>query len=154
VVYRLEEGEVGVYAVDEAEFLLAVRRDEAWEALSENMPASKPCWLGIVVKSKNDEGEELTLGFGGASRDAAMVIQGKMLTEEMLTDALNRELLQALEVKNYQILDVLDDGGAYEENGVMMPLFTVVVGVEEFDPETIGDPRIGWIKMRKQQVLN
>jgi hypothetical protein len=154
VIYRFENGKVDVYAIDEREFLLAIKRDEAWEELSENMPAIRSCWLGIVIKSKSDEGEEITLGFGGTSRDAAMVIQAKMLPEEMLTDALNRELLETLEIKNYQILDVLDDGGEYEDGGELMPLFTVVVEVEVFDPDIIGDPRIGWIKMDKQKVLN
>jgi hypothetical protein len=77
ILYRFEQGKVNVYATTEEEFRLEIRRDEAWEELSENMPATKPFWLGIVIKSNNEDGEEMTLGFKGASRDSVMVIQGK-----------------------------------------------------------------------------
>jgi hypothetical protein len=154
ILYRFEDGKVNVYATSEEEFRLEIRRDEAWEELSENMPATKPFWLGIVIKSNNEDGEEMTLGFKGSSRDSVMVIQGKMLSEELLSDALHRELSEALEITDYQIIDVLDDGGEYEDQGQLMPLFTVVVGVETFDPEVMGDPRIGWVRVDRDKAIN
>jgi hypothetical protein len=77
-----------------------------------------------------------------------------MLSEELLSDALHRELSEALEITDYQIIDVLDDGGEYEDEGQLMPLFTVVIGVETFDPEVMGDSRIGWVSVDKDKVIN
>lgn len=154
VVYRLAGGKIQVYAVDEKEFKLAMRRDEAWEELSENMPATRPFWLGIVLKTKNEAGEEMTLGFKGESRDSIMVVQGEMKQDEMLEDALNRELKSALMITQYQILDVVDEGGDFESQGELVPMFTVMVGVEGFDPQVIGDPQIGWINLSKKEMVN
>lgn len=154
VIYRLENGGVDVYAVDEKEFLLAIHRDEAWEELSENMPARRSFWLGVVVKMRSEAGEELALGFKGSSRDSVMVIQAEIKAEEMLQDALNRELKTSLMITNFEIMDVLDEGGVFEGKGVVVPMFTVVVEVEGFDPTTIGDPKVGWISLSKRELTN
>lgn len=154
VIYRFENNQIDVYAVDEQEYVISRRRDDAWEELSENMPATNSFWLGIVLKTKTDVGEELTLGLKGLSKDSALVIQGKINTDEMLNDALNRELSEALMITDFEVADVLDDGGVMSDKDGDLPMFTVVVLVEEFDESTIGDPRVGWINMSKTKVVN
>jgi hypothetical protein len=155
ILYRAEEGEIGVYALSEEELRLALYRDEAWEGLAENMPALRPYWLGIVLKAKREDGSELTLGFAGLQRQSALVIRGRVEADDVLTDALNRELAAALEIDDYTVLDLIDDGAVVEEEGVEQPMFTVMVEVEAFDPkEKIGDPTIGWIGGEKKRVEN
>jgi len=155
-VYRFQDGEVDAYACDEKEFRMSVRRDEAWEALSENMPAIEPFWLGIVLKTKTDEGQWLTLGFKGITRQSAMVVRGRVQQSDLLTDALDRELHEAMEIMDYEVMDLYDEGGTAdspEDNGVEEPLFTVEVKVDWFDPsEKIQDKSIGWIGEEKKIV--
>jgi len=156
VVYRLHEGTMDTYACDEIEFAASVRRDIAWEELAENMPATQPYWLGIVLKSKDRDGETMILGFRGETRQSAMVVRGRVEDGDMLADALNRELKEALEIEDYEVLDLLDDGGSVDDaDGVEEPLFTVEVMVEEFDPNNvIQDKMIGWIKTGKKPLAN
>ena len=87
VIYRFEHNHIEVFALNEAEFLAAVKRDTAWEELAENMPASEGFWLGIVLKTKSSQGSMLTLGFKGETRHSAMVIRARVEPGEMLNDA-------------------------------------------------------------------
>lgn len=156
VVYRFQDDEVDAYACDEKEFRLSIRRDEAWEALSENMPAIDPFWLGIVLKTKTDEGQWLTLGFKSTTRQSAMVIRGRAQQGDLLADALDRELREAMEITDYEVMDLYNEGGtadSAEAEGVEEPLFTVEVKVDWFDPnEKIQDKSIGWIGAEKKIV--
>ena len=154
VVYRWEEGKLDVYAVNEDEFTLAVRRDEAWEELSENMPVTKNVGLGLILTTKTETGERLTLGFKGSSRNSAMIIQGLMKAEEMLEDALKRELETALEISDYQVIDLVDDGGELDDGQEVVPMFTVVLEVEDFDHTSLKDHQIGWINLNKKELVN
>jgi hypothetical protein len=155
ILYQIEQGEIEVYATNAEEFIAAIRRDETWEELAENMPASKPYWLGIIVKTRNANGQLLTLGFKGETRNSAMVIRGRAETEEMIADALTRELKGALEITDYSVIDLVDDGGVVEDAGVEEPLFTVTVEVERFDPlEKIQDKRVSWIEMEGKKLVN
>lgn len=154
VIYEYAGGEVNVYAIDEDEFRLAVWRDEGWEELAENMPSRRGFGLGIILKTVGDGGKQLTLGVAGDSRNSAMVIKGEMKPEEMLTDALDRELKNGLGITTYEVLDVMDDGGVWESDGTEMPLFVVVVLVEGFDPEEIGDSRVAWVGESSTKVVN
>ncbi len=155
VIYRLHDGEMETFSCDEEEYALALHRDIAWEELSENMPASRPFWLGIILKTKNEDGEVMTLGFKGETRQSAMVIRGRMETDDMLTDALNRELKEALEIEDYEVQDLLDDGGSVDTDGVEEPLFTVVVLVDQFEPSLmIQDKMVGWVGMEKKSLAN
>lgn len=155
-IYRFQDGEVDAYACDAKEFLLAVSRDEAWESLSENMPAGKPYWLGIVLKTKTDNGQWVTLGFKSTTRQSAMVIRGRAQQGDLLADALDRELREAMEITDYEVMDLYDEGGtadSAEAEGVEEPLFTVEVKVDWFDPsEKIQDKSIGWIGAEKKIV--
>jgi hypothetical protein len=155
ILYRLEEGEISAYALSEAELRLALYRDEVWEELAENMPASRPYWLGMVLKAKRNDGTELTLGFPGLKRQSAMVIRGRVETDDVLTDALNRELGTALGLDDYAVLDLIDEGGLVEENETQVPMFTVVLEVEAFDvKEKIGDPTVGWLSEEKKKRVD
>lgn len=154
VIYRWENGEMGVFAVNETEFKLAIRRDEVWEELSENMPVTKPVGLGIILTTKTETGERLTVGFKGSSRNSAMIIQGQMEAGEMLEDALKRELIDALEVEDYQVVDLVDDGGEMVGEAETLPMFVTVVEVEGFDPARLDDQRIGWINLNKTELAN
>jgi hypothetical protein len=155
VVYRLQEGEMDTFACDEEEFVLAIRRDIAWEELSENMPASQPFWLGIVLKTKLDDGRIMTLGFRGDARQSALVIRGRMEADDMLSDALNRELKETLGLDDYEVEDLVDEGGTVEVDEMEEPLFTVVVWVEPFEPsEVIQDKLVGWMESGKKTLVN
>ena len=93
-------------------------------------------------------------GMKGESRDSAMVIQGELREDEMLSDALERELKESLEITEFEMMDVVDDGGEMETDKGAMPLFTAVVKVEGFEPdEVIHDARIGWIRTDKKPKL-
>ena len=98
IIYRLQEDEIFTYAINEAEFVLAIQRDTRWEELAENMPALQPYWLGIILKTSMDDGRTLTLGFRGELHYSALVIRVKVKAGEMLVDALDRELLKVLEI--------------------------------------------------------
>lgn len=155
IIYRWVEGRLEVYAVNEQEFSRAIRRDEAWEELLENMPATATFGLGIILKSRDIENAELTLGYKGSHRDSVMVIQGEMRAGEMLTDALDRELREGLEIEEFEVLDVVDEHNEWEHEQGVLPSFTVKVLVKGFDPSVIGDARIGWIAMNnKTRIVN
>lgn len=154
VIYCWENGEMGVFAVNEEEFKLAIRRDEAWEELSENMPVTKNVGLGLILTTKTETGERLTLGFKGSSRNSAMIIQGQLRADEMLEDALKRELETTLEISDYQVVDLVDDGGEFDDGQEVVPMFTVVLEVDNFDKISLTDHQIGWINLSKKELVN
>jgi hypothetical protein len=155
VIYRFQDGELTTFAINEAEFLVAVQRDARWEELAENMPALQPYWLGVVLKTKTDDGRTLTLGFRGELHYSAMVIRAQVKAGEMLIDALDRELLEVMEIEDYTVTDLFDDGGVVDIKNIEEPLFTVTVEVPYFDVEKlIQDKTAEWVEMEKKRIVN
>jgi hypothetical protein len=153
VIYRWRDGQISVFACDKEEYLVAIARETIWETLSENMPALQSYWLGIELKTITETGKELTLGFTGSARPSALVIRGRVEVGELLADALDRELTELLGIEDYEVLDVLDDGGTMEHEGVEEPLFTAVIKVERFEVDKkLPEVGVDWVELDKPLV--
>ena len=155
VVYRLQDGEVFTYAINEAEFIIALQRDTRWDELAENMPALQSYWLGIILKTTMDDGRVLTLGYRGELHYSALIVRANVKAGEMLVDALDRELLEVLDIEDYTVIDLIDDGGVVDIKNVEEPLFTVTVNVSYFDIEKlIQDQAAEWVELDKKRIVN
>jgi hypothetical protein len=155
VIYRFEDGKIDVMAINKEEFVVEMKRDEAWESLEENMPAVHSFGVGIVLVAKSSSGERMILGTKGSVKPSALVISGQVKQDEMLIDAIKRELEAALEISDFEIVDVLDDGGILEEKKALIPSFRIEVEVEAFPVrERVKNALVDWVVADEKRQVN
>lgn len=134
MVYLFGVDVFDVYAETEAILAHRLEKEELLEQISENLPAIQPFLINIRLHTDHDD-QEKVLSFTSAKteREHLFIIRGEVREEELLIDAIERELKEGMGIDGAEVMDIFEEeADEQDEEGNLIPTFTVPVKVPYF----------------------